>query len=113
MSEPEMEINIARDFSVFPAGRDDKDGPDNGSKFRETMLRPQLEAAIRLQKKLVVSLDGMMSFGSSFLEEAFGGLVRQGMTEKDIARSLEVRTSLKANERYVAAILRYIKKARG
>ncbi len=67
-----MMVKVA-DFSKFPAGRFLSDGPFPGEEFREDWLFP----ALVLQKGVVtVNLDDTAGFGSSFLEEAFGGLVR-------------------------------------
>ncbi|UTV88085.1 STAS-like domain-containing protein [Cobetia amphilecti] len=68
-----MIINIAKEFSPFPAGRFLTDGPYSGEKFREEFLIPNIER----HEELLINLDGVMGFGSSFLEEAFGGLVRR------------------------------------
>ncbi|MDD4979542.1 MAG: STAS-like domain-containing protein [Gallionella sp.] len=70
----ESKINVARDFSKYPAGRYLADGPASGQFFREKFLIPTLKAA----KKLTIELDGTRGYGSSFLEEAFGGAVREG-----------------------------------
>ncbi|QEX16038.1 hypothetical protein FRZ44_13300 [Hypericibacter terrae] len=67
------DIAIARDFSEVPAGRFERDGPFSGEAFRERHLKPALSAG-----QAVVNLDGTEGYGSSFLEEAFGGLVRRG-----------------------------------
>jgi hypothetical protein len=66
------QINIASDFSRIPLGRFPDDSPFNGTTFRENWLIPFLKKHQRIQ----VILDGAEGFGSSFLEEAFGGLVR-------------------------------------
>lgn len=66
------EITVASDFSRFPAGRFRDDGPYTGERFREDFLVPALKQC----EVLTVDLDGVMGYGSSFLEEAFGGLVR-------------------------------------
>lgn len=65
-------INIAEAFSPYPAGRRLDDGPYSGEAFRERHLKPALESG----EAVSVELDGSAGFGSSFLEEAFGGLVR-------------------------------------
>jgi len=65
-------INIAADFSKFPGGRFLTDGKYSGERFREEFLVPALKA----HEKIEVELDGTLGYGSSFLEEAFGGLVR-------------------------------------
>jgi len=60
------------DFCKYPGGRYAKDGKYSGEDFRENYLKPAFEKA----ELVVVDLSGVPGFGSSFLEEAFGGLVR-------------------------------------
>ncbi len=69
-----MYIDVARQFSRVPAGRYIADGPYSGEAFRSKLLVPALESA----EKVEVRFDGARGYGSSFLEEAFGGLVRMG-----------------------------------
>lgn len=68
-----VKINIARDFSRLPAGRFRSDGPYSGERFRDDWLRKPLTAGSAVE----VVFDGARGYGSSFLEEAFGGLVRE------------------------------------
>ncbi|HDZ9507501.1 TPA: STAS-like domain-containing protein [Klebsiella pneumoniae] len=85
------EIHIAEDFSDVPYGRYDTDGPDNGQRFREEHLLN----AIRDYDEVHVYLDGAMGYGSSFLDEAFGGLYRtDGIDKSVIKRKLRVFTEL-------------------
>ena len=71
----DVEIVVARDFTLYPSGRYASDGPWSGEIFRKKHLGPAL-----LDNDIVtVVLDGVMGYGSSFLEEAFGGLVRDGL----------------------------------
>ncbi len=65
-------INIAEQFTRFPAGRYRSDGRYTGQRFREEFLVP----ALKEHERVAVQLDGTMGYGSSFLEEAFGGLIR-------------------------------------
>jgi hypothetical protein len=65
-------INIAKDYTRYPAGRFRTDGPFSGEQFREQILEP----ALRIADVVEIELDGVAGYGSSFLEEAFGGLVR-------------------------------------
>jgi hypothetical protein len=69
-------ITIVDDFSKSPYGRDKSDnvGPEDfsGEKFRETLLVKSLEN----NDKTHVILDGYNRYGRSFLDEAFGGLIR-------------------------------------
>lgn len=65
-------ISVANDFSKVPAGRFYSDGPASGQAFREDLLVPALQSSATV----VVNLDNTEGYGSSFLEEVFGGLVR-------------------------------------
>jgi len=95
-------VNVARDFSKYPAGRYLEDGPANGQLFRNKFLLP----ALKETKKLIIELDGTRGYGSSFLEEAFGGAVREGFSP-DIVKNLFVLIS--EDESLVEEIYDYIK----
>lgn len=107
----ELMIDIAGEFHPYPAGRDEDDGPHNGRKFREELLLPRVRQALEKKQDLVVSLRGVKSFGSSFFEEAFGGLVRAGIDKRSLLHHLRFQAPDFGGERYVSAILRYIEKA--
>lgn len=74
MSASSIKINIGKQFSRFPAGRYIADGPGSGEQFREQILIP----ALRSSGVVEIELDDALGYGSSFLEEAFGGVVRSG-----------------------------------
>lgn len=77
-------ISIANDFSAYLGGRTPSDGPFSGEEFREKFLLP-----IFLSDDIVrIDLDGVSRFNSSFLEEAFGGLVRAGISKERILAQL-------------------------
>jgi hypothetical protein len=65
-------VNVAKDFTRFPAGRYKRNGATSGEAFRERFL----EQPLREGEAVTVVLDGTVGYGSSFLEEAFGGVVR-------------------------------------
>jgi hypothetical protein len=65
------------DFSKFPGPRFERLGPHSGEKFRNDILIPN----INHNEIVTVNLDGVIGYGSSFLEEAFGGLVRAGVSK--------------------------------
>lgn len=82
-------IVVAKEFSPSPAGRYRADGPFPGQKFREELLVP----AIREHDHVVVDMEGMEMSGSSFLDEAFAGLIREhGLSEATLRAKLEVRS---------------------
>lgn len=66
-------ISIGKDFSDTPWGRYPDDGPVSGERFREEWLKP----ALQTDQKVCVKIDDTEGYGSSFLDEAFGGLVRK------------------------------------
>ncbi|MBJ2225721.1 STAS-like domain-containing protein [Pseudomonas carnis] len=65
-------INVVNDFSKKPYGRYPNEG-DCGQDFRQKLLVPALNA----HQKVHVVLDGYNRYGRSFLDEAFGGLIRE------------------------------------
>ena len=65
-------IKIAKEFSKEPFGRYPEDGKSNGTKFREDFLIKSLEK----YEVIEINFDDAEGYGSSFLDEAFGGLVR-------------------------------------
>ena len=91
-----IEIRVAEDFSRTPAGRYRTDGPWSGQAFREDHLAPALCGG---NQAVVVHLDGGEGYGSSFLEEAFGGLVRAAnLTGETLHRRLQIKTNDRALE---------------
>lgn len=85
----ERVISVANDFSRYPAGRYKSDGPFSGQHFRDDFVVP----ALRENELVVVDLDGTRGYGSSFLEEAFGGLVRLGFSTSDLRERLSFRST--------------------
>jgi len=74
-------IDVAKQFTKFPAGRRSGDGDFSGETFRKRFLEPAFHSDA---DKIVVELDGTFGYGSSFLEEAFGGLVREMKLEPGV-----------------------------
>lgn len=86
-----MKIKIAKDFSFAPGPRYIREGKHSGELFRREFLRPAMEKAISTNQKLTIDLDGAAGYGWSFLEESFGGLIREDkMDYHAIVRVLEV-----------------------
>jgi hypothetical protein len=83
-------ITIATDFTKYPGPRYERDGPYSGEQFREAILVPALRSAQERDTVLTVVLDGVAGYGSSFLEEAFGGLVRAGFASEFLKRHLRI-----------------------
>ena len=81
-------VSVAKDFSPSPAGRFLDDGPYPGALFRDVFLLP----ALKTDERVLVDLTGTELPGSSFLEEAFGGLIRAGFSEEFVRSHIQVRS---------------------
>lgn len=67
-----MIVKFTKTFSDCPAGR------EHAAQLRKEVLHPLIGATPLLpDQKLVIDLDGGPGYAASFLEELFGGFVRQ------------------------------------
>lgn len=84
-------VNIAKDFTPFPIGRYASDGDASGESFRRRILVPLLH---QTDDVIEIDLDSASGLGSSFLEEAFGGLIRDAdFTEESLKRRIKLISS--------------------
>jgi uncharacterized protein DUF4325 len=82
-------ISVARDFSPYPGPRYVRQGPNSGEKFRRLLVKALAEPDVTL----LVDLDGTTGFGSSFLDEAFGGLIRsENFRLADLSKRLKIKS---------------------
>jgi hypothetical protein len=94
----EMQISVARDFTRYPGPRYESQGAYSGERFRRVLVN-----ALKNGQRLIVDLDGTSGFGSSFLDEAFGGLVRyEGMTREQVRARIIVKSEM--DESYSAEV---------
>ena len=105
------QINIADDFSRFPTGREyPDDGDKTGDIFRENFL---VKALTESDGPVFVSLDGVAGPPSSFLDEAFAGLIRyHGYSVEVLKKRLKVITSDPSKDRFIDLIWSYIREAK-
>ncbi|MDN2661818.1 DUF4325 domain-containing protein [Psychromonas sp. 14N.309.X.WAT.B.A12] len=105
-----MKYNVAEKFSPTPFGRYLSDGPRSAEKFR-TVLIPLLKECTEKNDILIIDLDDIpIGIGSSFLEESFGGLVRQrAFTEKQLSNLLKIKSD--DDPSYIEEIKEYIHEA--
>lgn len=95
-------IKIA-DFTKYPVGRKKKPGVKSGEEFRtEYLVDP-----IKNGEKVFVDMDDTLGYGSSFLDEAFGGLLRppHNFTIEQVMECIE----LTGPQEYVDEANQYIK----
>lgn len=103
-------VKIATDFSRTPGVRYESEGEYSGEKFRKNVLLPKLKEAQEHGVKLEIILDGTAGLGTSFLEESFGGLIREdGMEYSHLVKTL-VFVSVE-NPDYIEEIKEYMKDA--
>ncbi len=69
-------LKICKEFSSTPGPRYEQEGEYSGEAFRKKVLKPFIDSALLEKVGLVIDLDGTAGYGTSFLEEAFGGLIR-------------------------------------
>lgn len=70
--ETKYTINIAKDFSAYPAGRYKTEGKESGEAFLLDHLMGKLIAAIATNSLLEINLNGMNGYPSSFISGSFG-----------------------------------------
>jgi hypothetical protein len=86
MMKPECKLVVA-EYTDMPIGRNDLDGPKNGADFRDNHLLP----ALKEYEVVSVDFNGTLGTTPSFLEEVFGGVVRNGhMSASELTRRVPV-----------------------
>lgn len=108
-----MEISVVKEYTDKPGARYESQGSNSGEKFRDTILYSKFLEAIEKKENLVVNLDGGYGYGSSFLEETFGGLVRRLKEEKNdnYKKVKEIVIISNDNKTWIEKIQGYIKAA--
>lgn len=104
-------LRVRDDFSRTPGPRLEKEGDFSGEAFRKTCLLPKFSEAVKQDCELIVDLDGTAGYGTSFLEEAFGGLIRNdGISYEQMKERI---TLISSEEEYLKEdIEEYMVKAR-
>lgn len=94
-------INVAKDFSKTPFGRYQVDSPSSAEKFRDDILIPTL--LNNPSEQVIVDFSNVMvGLGSSFLEEAFGGLIRKNVLPySEIKQRLKIISKLPIYEEQI------------
>ncbi|SMN02405.1 hypothetical protein SPONN_997 [uncultured Candidatus Thioglobus sp.] len=70
-----------RDFSKTPGTRHTAEGLFSGEDFRK-VIDPEFKKAFNDHVQLTVDLDNTIGYGTSWLEEVFGGLARSEGAQK-------------------------------
>lgn len=107
--EKMIQLSIANDFSKTPGVRYPQEGEFSGEEFRDKVLIPKIDEAIKRGVQIEVDLDGTYGLGPSFLEEAFGGLIRKGFDYGQLMSILKFK-SIEVPY-YIDDIKKYLKEA--
>jgi len=101
-------INVANDFSVLPAGRYVTDGDYTGEHFYRFLVKNLEE--LPPNEVIEINFDGVLGAGSSFLEQSFAELVRQGNISKS---DFKKRFKIIANDHpeIISKVQRYVEGA--
>ena len=100
-------ISIAEHFSRTPGARFPEEGKYSGQEFREEVLMPALKKAICNWTQVTVILDGTAGLSAAFLEEAFGGLIREEDFKYDGLKEILILES-NEDESYIDEINYYL-----
>lgn len=84
-----MKIIIVEEFSDTPGGRTIAEGEFSGELFRKDFLIPRYKEAVEKKEKLEIDFDGAFGYPPSFLDEAFGGLVK-AIHKRNVLDNIEI-----------------------
>jgi STAS-like domain of unknown function (DUF4325) len=106
MNPKTVRVSVAKQFTKLPGLRYARLGPYSGEEFRQRFLIPPLSQG----DSVIVELDGVRGYGSSFLDEAFGGAVRElNLDIQEALTRIKVETSVKSWELDVEEYIRTAK----
>ncbi len=72
-----IKYSIAKSYTDTPGPRYQNEGEFSGEHFRKTVLLNLVKEAKEKAEQIELNLDGGYGYPTSFLEEAFGGLIRE------------------------------------
>ncbi len=102
-------IIIAKDFSDSPGARYREDGDFSGQEFLETLLLPKFEKAVEGNYVVLIDLDGVWGYPSSFISGSFGKLSLEKGSDKVLAH---IEFKSEESETRLREIVEEIKKPR-
>lgn len=105
----EIVFKVIKDFSRTPSARVAKEGRFPGTDLR-SKITPLIRKALQEKRFFLMDLDGASGYGTSFLEEVFGGLIREEHFEyKELESCLKIKSD--EEPELVEEIWEYIKDA--
>ena len=109
----EIKYDVAKEYYPRPMGRARKDGLHSGERFREEVLLPFFESLKDNPNQiLILDFNGISTAGSSYLEESFGGLIREnGYRKSDLNKHIRIVVDDDLKELITDRIEKYINDA--
>jgi len=98
-------VKIRDDYNWSTGSRLIIEGPHSGEDFRIKFFYPMIIDAIASNETLTIDFDGGIGYGTSWLEEVFGGVIR-----KDRVDAQDVRKHLRLIATQQPYILRLVDK---
>jgi hypothetical protein len=79
MNEAVLKLVESYPSYKYPGHRDKKQSDNSGEEFRDSILIPFINQ--NKDRSIVIDLSGAVGYPPSFLDEAFGGCIRNGIDE--------------------------------
>lgn len=86
-----IKYELAKEYTETPGGRKIKDGEYSGEDFRDNVLKCLVNQAIKSNKCLLIDLDGVYGYATSFLDEAFG-ILADIYKDKDLTKIIKFKS---------------------
>ncbi len=88
-----VEINISRDFTLYPGARYISDGEYSGEEFFDSHLKPTLESVWDdPDRTVLIDFDGTFGYASSFISEVFIRTVKYFKDKERINKKLHFKS---------------------
>lgn len=98
--------NFAEEFSKVPGPRRKDIGPYSGEEFRENVLKKWFKENTEAE----IDVNGvLMSFGPSFLSEAFGKMAKDVGSEEVFFNIIRVKQDGEKNKHFEELLHKYVK----
>ena len=105
------ELSVNTGLPRLPGGRLRSEGPNSAQEFRDDHLAPALKDE-DAHGQVHVVFDGVTDFSGAWLNEAFGGLVREhNLSEDALRKRLRISTSDGDLQDYVRLAGKYMARA--
>ena len=101
-------FSISQEYTKNPGARYKTQGPNSGQDFREKVLEPFFKNKEK-GDVLVIDLNDLNGYPSSFFEEAFGGIARL-YKQEEVLKSLKFICT--DNPLFIDDLISYIKQER-